>query len=422
MSIYLAIPFILGNAALALRRPRLGVLVYAGLALLSPHPSLMGMPVAYEILALPAVLLAVLIVRPRFDHPGFHLVLALFLALLIFSSIVGTTVHGTEFDAIRFQGLLRFLVVLALFRELLDRRGIEDLVLVVIAANAAIGFAQLLLPGSAQWTYDLYGRAGQAVLEGYSLADAIPRASGSFSSPVILGSVALLALAMAWARMLEGSPERRYRWVLVAAGLAGIASLTKTFLLGAPIVLLGGLALAPFVGGTRAFRFHPRTLLLGSGAVLAAIGLVVWAVGYFEGIGLNVGYYLGYLTDPTEAFATRYGPAGQLAATMGVIRDNPLIGVGVTKVQGEFLGDSSYILLLHTTGALGVVLALAALAFIVRWTVGVRRHLDLLVLGALLVAGLALPFVFSLPGALAISYLLRAPEPLAAGEPVAQVP
>lgn len=409
MSLFLVLPILAANALLVLRRPRDGVLAYVLLAMLLPHPSVAGVTVAYEILALPAVLLAALVKRPRLRFPKFHLMLGAFLCLVLLASIVGTTAYGTEFDAIRFQGLVRFLVLLGLFRELLDREGIERTLLIVVAVNAAVGFAQLVLPGSAQWTYDLYGRESQVVLERYSIDDAIPRASGTFSSPVILGCVALTALAIAWARMISGAAGRHAR-LLLAAGLAGIASLTKSFLLGAPLILAGGFAVLALSGGRRV-RFRPRAVLLGVAATAVAIGAAVWAALYLDDLGLNVGYYASYLVNPTDALATRYGAGGMLETTMDVVRRNPLIGVGVTKVRGEFLGDSSYILLLHSTGALGVALAFVALTLVVRHVVVTGRRADLLVVAALLVSGLALPFLFSLPGALGIVYLLAPADP-----------
>ena len=406
MSLFLAIPIMALNALAVLARPRLGVAIYVGLSLLVPHPSVGGLAVAYEILALPLILVAVAVRRPRLRHLRFHLFLATFLGLMVLSTILGTTRYGTGVDLIRFQGLVRFLVLLGLTRELLDRETIERVLVVVLTSNAAIGLAQLLLPGMGQLTFRLYGRASQAVLQRYALEGLIPRASGTFSSPVILGSVALLALSIAWTRILTGSRQRRHRWLMITAALTGILSLTKTFLIGAPVVLLGGFLISPFVAGMRPMRFRPRTFALTLGAAVAAVGLAVWTGGFLNRLGFNVAYYVAYLAHPTEALTSRYGPGGTLGAAVRIILANPVFGVGMTSVEGEFLGDSTYTLLLHSTGLIGAIVAALGLALVVQQLRRRRRSADFVVLGALLLAGVGLPIVFSFVGALALAYLL----------------
>jgi len=402
---FVAFPIVLMNAALVLRNLTAGIAAYVVLALVLPHPEIAGRGIAYEILALPLVLVAVVVRRPRLAHPKFHLFLGAYLAAVILSTIIGTTTYGTGVEFIRFQGLVRFLLLLSLARELLGRVRIEWILLTVIAINAAMGLAQLLLPGMGRLFFRLYGRSSQAVLERYALEDVIPRASGTFSSPVILGSVALLALAVAWAALLAERPERRYRWLLVFAGLAGIVSLTKTFLLGAPLVLAGGLLLSLAAHRGRPLRFKPRSAAISFAALLVAGGLVVWVGGVLGGLGFNVSYYLSFLVDPRAALATRYGTGGLLGGTVDVIAANPVFGVGMTRVQGEFLGDSTYTLLLHSTGLIGAALAAFGFTSVVQTIIRRGKRTDLLVLGALLAAGVGLPILFSLPGALAVAYL-----------------
>lgn len=416
MNISLAMPLIALNVALILTRLRAGVAVYVALSLLVPHPSIGGTAVAYEILALPVVLLAVVARRPRLKHPWFHLYLGFFLVVVTLSTILATTKYGSEVDMIRFQGLVRFLLVLGLIREVLNRRDIERVFLAVMAVNSAVGLTQLLVPGLAGTFLRLYGRTGQVPLETYALEDFIPRATGTFTSPVILGSVALFALAAAWGGLLSGTRDRRYGWLLVVAGVAGMASLTKTFFIGAPILLLGGLALSAVLGGRRALRFRPRTALFAGGSAAVAVALSIWLGVRLERQGFHVAYYAAFLTDPRAALATRYGPGGSLSGAVGVILDNPLLGVGMTRARGEFIGDSTYTLLLHSSGIAGGVTALVALVFLLIAIRRRRRPMDMLMVGALLLAGLALPIVLRLPGALALAYLL-APDSSPASAP-----
>jgi hypothetical protein len=414
----LAILAAAANAVLTLWNPRLGILVYAGLSMVLPHPSIAGVAVPYEMLGLPAILLSAGLVRRAVRHPRFHILVAAYLALVLLSTLIGVLLHGSALSLIRVVGFLRILVLFSLFRETIDGPGIEVVLLIVLLLEAAVGFAQLVIPGGATLFSSLYAREGGAVLQRYAEMGSIPRASGTFSSPVILGSVALVAVAMAWSRLLGGEGQRRHRWLLLAAGITGILSITKTFLLGFPLVIAGGFIIRA-VSAPGPFRFRPRRVMLAFILVLGAIGLGVWTVAYLDAQGLPVGYYLSFLADPTAAFGRRYGVGGQLADAVSVIDENLLIGVGLTTVRDEFLGDSLYVIMLHSTGLVGAVMATGVMSLIASRLVAAGRPLGLLVLLAFLLVGLGANLAFKLPGALALAYLAAIPEegPTAGAEP-----
>lgn len=411
MSVFLVVPIVLANALLTLRDSPKGVLLYAGLAFLLPHPVIAGASVPYEMLALPAVFLAAIYVHRRLRHPTVHILVASYLALVLLSTIVGTTVHGTDLSAVRVLGFLRVLVLISLLCETLDRRSVETLLLVVLAVNAAIGFAQLIVPGGAQLTLQLWGREGGTVLEQYAEWGNIPRASGTFTSPIILASVALMGLAVAWAGILTGGRDwgARYRWLLVASAVAGILTLTKTFILGAPAVLIGGLGLrALLIASARSWR--PRSALGVLAVALVGFGVTLWIGRYLAGLGLPVGYYVGFLAEPLAAFGGRYGPGGQLEAAAAVVGENLVLGVGLTRVGGEFLGDSLYVSILHATGLVGALFALGVLGGTISRYLSLRSIPGLLLLFVILLSGTAIDIVFRLPGALAIAYLVSLPD------------
>jgi len=408
MNALLALPVLALNLWVTIRDPRRGVFLFAGLALLLPHPSLLGYSVPYEMLGLPAILVAAAFVRRRLRHPRVHVLVATYLALVLLATVVGSTTQAAALSPIRVLGFVRALVLLGLFVETFDRRGIETLLLVVLGVNAVLGAMQLVVPGGAGLTQRLYGREGASVLEHYVEWGEIPRATGSFSTPLILGAMALFGLAMAWARMLVDEADATHRWLLLAAGIAGLVSITKTFILGAPIVLVGGLAIRA-VQRARAGSLQVRSVITVGGVFVAVAGVLAAAGLYLESLGLPVGYYLSYLTEPLTAFTNRYGPGGQMEEAARVIGDNLVFGVGLTSVRGEFLGDSLYVAQLHRTGLIGALFALAVVALLARRNVAAGRTMSLLVLLALLLTGTAIDVVFKLPGAIAIAYLARLP-------------
>lgn len=398
-----------GNLIVVLKgRASTGVALYVVLAMVAPTVTIVGLPIAYELYALPPILGLALIRRPRLRHLRLHVALGSYLALLLLSTIVSAGSYGLDVDLVRLQGVVRFLVLLSLAAEFLDRADIEKVLLTVVGVNAVAALVQLLVPGTAGFFLEMYGRVGQTVLQRYALEDVIPRASGTFNSPVELGAVALLGVAVGWAGMISRRPLRRHRWLLFLGGMAGILSLSKTFILGAPVVLVGGLLLGPLTKGTHPLRMRPRTATLMTAAVVATVGAVALTASYLQQVGFGVEYYVRYLLDPQAAFATRYGPGGQLEETIAVVRAHPLIGVGVTKLRGEFTGDSFYVWLLHSTGAVGATLVTAGLLLLLHRIVIAQYRPALLVVGAVLMMGTAFPIFPSLPGALALAYILAA--------------
>jgi len=80
--------------------------------------------------------------------------------------------------------------------------------------------------------------------------------------------------------------------------------------------------------------------------------------------------------------------------TYRTILSYPLFGVGIQTKFGEFLGDSSYVVLLHNSGIVGFSIAILFILYLF-YSVLKSKSVDrLLVLIALLGSSLALPIMF----------------------------
>jgi len=187
-------------------------------------------------------------------------------------------------------------------------------------------------------------------------------------------------------------------------------SLTKTFVLGVPLVVIAGLIFKMlFLAKWRIVISAKKVLTFATVMTLiAATGYVGIKIAIEKGVGIM--WYLQYLTKPLEAFASRYDlQEGNLVAAKEVIYNNLLIGVGKTQPLGEFLGDSLYVVLLHNTGILGAMLFIAIIALLALKAFSNKSLPALMVLFALLLGGFAMPTFISLTGAMVVAYIAVQP-------------
>lgn len=87
-----------------------------------------------------------------------------------------------------------------------------------------------------------------------------------------------------------------------------------------------------------------------------------------------------------------------------MVRNNFLIGVGMTRTLGEFIGNSVYIMLLHNTDLLGSILFVFIIGIVIYRSFIKRDLIALMMIFALLLCGFAAPCFFSLVGIIIISY------------------
>lgn len=413
MATWLAILLVVGNTVVCLRRPRVGVALYALLALTAPHAAVAGVKLQYEVAALPFVLSALFVGTRRLRRGRHYGFLGAYLVLITASTIVSVLKYNASVEWIRYAGQVRWLILIALFVECLNRRWVEAILLGALLINVVVAAIQVARPESVDVFLQLYGRESQGVLQRYASQSILPRGMGTMESPVNLGALSLLGFACGSARLVRGGRGRLAWALIVTSAVCGLVSLSKTFYLGAPlllivILLLGFLPthLSKYVRPVRISRLFVNGLVTFALATGIAYGTV-----WLQRMGLSVTYYASFLFSPTEALATRYGEAGGvLATTLDVIADNWLLGVGMTTPAEEFIGDSAYVVLLHHSGLLGLAMFVAGFTVMLRHIVLYRRRFDLVVLAALVVAGVAVPLVFYLMGALTVAYLLSNEE------------
>src|SRR4051794_23155966 len=243
----------------------------------------------------------------RADHwrTGYALPLILLLGVALYSSHK----YGS-YPRYRFlvEGVAVFYLVFAVVRPQREGRDVLATVgLIALSVAALAAVAQV-----AQGVHTGFYRDGCTPVTLTPAATppsgSLPRATGTFSNPNVLGGYLLLLLplgAMAWAYVARV----RGIWPALALGCGfGFLALVFTFSRAAILASLVAIGVGILVSGVRSRRW----LLLVVAAGAAAIAVLAGGCG-------------------SDATAT-YGRAEEWQATIDVIRDNPLWGVGLGRL------------------------------------------------------------------------------------------
>lgn len=395
------------NIAVCFKNINKGLLLYLVLAFTFPNTHLGGYIVSYEILAFVPIFTIFLLKTKKFYFSGVHILIYLYLMLLITSTLVSVNLHTADILWIALLGTVRFALVLFMLTQLMKnyKNALGKMLLSVISINLCLVLVQMVFPQSITLFYNLYFREALTPLRYFLEMGFFPRATGSFGSPINLAVISLLAFAYFYAELLKANYKKTIIFGCMAALICGILSLTRTFILGLPLIMIAGLMLKILFPAKWRVVISPQKVLTFTAVVTLLIVTGYAGIKFAIEKGVGIMWYLQFLTKPLETFATRYDlQEGALATTMEVIYNNLLIGVGLTQIRDEFLGDSLYIVLLHNTGILGAMLFIVIITLLVLKAFSSRNLPALMMVFALLLGGFAMPTFISLIGAVVIAY------------------
>lgn len=348
----------------------------------------MGINSAYVVTALLAVLFVQDCIQRRVRLRRSHMIYlgVMFLVLLVMA--LGWAVNGRPQwgDVVHFVGLSQYILgvfFLSVRMQMLRAQTPPERIImralpIVLGINAVFVLLQFISYPLSSWLlrllYAYPGKTGP--LDDFAKLQSFPRLFGANYTPLILAVIALLFCAFVLGRALyEGRLERRFLiWFFVSLSL-GFLAFSKTVILGIVVLLICAVVLAA-LKGIRWLRLRYNGRVLASFALSTALVFALVAgIGFATGRGGQVKYYYGFLLSPLEALSTRYEsigntpgtstpdpdhspdspevpPQGNVTSTFDVFLEHKLIGVGPAAVQGEFLGDSQFVLVLHDGGLL----------------------------------------------------------------------
>ena len=318
----------------------------------------------------------------------------LFLVAVILSTMLAQLSKASEGSLMQslvsFYGILRPLLVMFLFLngpvdEKLARRILWAFVwlsvpiaLLSIGQTLGLSVAQeITLRGyTSPWrtpVFRLLEKQGRII-----------RSTGVFESPILNAIYFLMVLIAGGFLLVRGQYKPFHKWGLyISLGLAlvaGITTLSSTFLLGFVIALA---LLVVFLWPRDKRRFLRITV--GSTFIMGL--LIVSFLPYLLQQPLVSGdlhYQLQQILS-YKVLQTRYDPeTGILAGTYQAIAQRPILGWGLSQLEGVFVGDSLYVSTLYRGGVFGLLLFLWVVWAILRhtWryfrTVGIYGEVNML--------------------------------------------
>jgi hypothetical protein len=392
--------------ALFVVNTRAGAVAFLLATLLCPYVTISGTSVRIEILVVP-VLLALIVIKPRPASLRWPRLDTLYLAWYVW--ILTATLLGllsASFTEVYWKDaytLLRPALIVFLFYNI----GFPALAFRQLASI----FVYAAIPLSLLTVGQSYSNklAETLTLNAYALSDrgfvdllfqeegGIVRGVSVFETAAYSATYFLLAIGTGLFLLLDasvhqGRTSRLFLMLSTAAALiAGIFTVSATFIAGLPLLLAWMLFVLGFANKVR----------LAGLVVLMALSLSPLMSQLLES-NAPAQHYLEYQLDRVAKltlFETRYNTdLGFIKSTIEAIGEKPLVGWGLAADPSVFVGDSSHVVLLYRGGVIGLMLFLSLLVYLVRISLnkGITGQILLLWLFVLLIAGLGCPS-FTIP-------------------------
>jgi hypothetical protein len=408
LGIGLGIVILLINALALFQNTKQGITWFVILGIVCPNVHVSGIILSYQLFAFAPLALIYFIKRPYISCSAEFVILYSFLVLLIISSIISSKLNNVPVAWISILGNVRFVVITMMLTFLMKHKknAFEKILLVAITINLLFAIIQISIPKSVYLFYDFYYKESMTPLQMAVENMKFNRSYGSFGTPVLLGVFSLISFSYFFSGLInkEKTRQRTVIYGFSASTICGILALSKTFILGAPIVVI--ITVLVIIIANKGVIKLPKSnkiIYITAGCTLF-IGIAVIVL-ILNDLGWALKYYSKYLLNPFKALATRYeADEGILNLTMEVIKENIFIGVGETIIKGEFNGDSMYIQLLHSTGIIGLIMVLVLFIIISLKTMQKNNFTGLIVLLSFMVTGIGANIFASLFGALVIAF------------------
>ncbi len=415
LGVFLGLFFLILNVFACFKNLESGLLFYIIGSFVLPNVHLNNVIITYANFAFIPVFLiflfSVVISKNKITiTPVYVLFLTNFL-LLILASFISVSLYSVKLSYGSLLGNFKLILMLPVFGFLMrnSKEEIKKIFVFVIGINILVALIQLAFPKSVPIFYSFYYKESLTPLSYFLSIGRFTRATGTFGSPISLGVFSLIAFSYFYSNLLKLETDRATVFGVLASLFSGILTLSKVFLIGVPIIMFIGIIL-------RVIFFRKNKKLMPkseTSIVLLVIVVIIFIPIIFVVMaqkGFPVMYYLKYLVHPFQSFSTRYsGDTGDLISAIKIFKENFLIGVGATAPLNEFIGDSTYVLILHNTGLLGAF-SFVILIFVLLLK-SFRRLEALLMFISLILSGFAISAFFCMLGVLIISYIDSLPLP-----------
>ena len=388
-----------------------GAVFYIIFSMISPHIHLSDVILSFEIVSF-FPFIGILLIKNRkiftlYSKWKHRQLLWIYVLLVFISSLLSMISNSVNFPFIALFGHVRVVFIIYVLQALYEKdpsSQIDKIITPVLFINTLVAIVQLLIPNSVELFYDFYYKASLTPLKEVLRIGYFNRAYGTFGTPVSLGVFSLFSFAMYLGFYFEKRPVKLLVIKLLLSAIIGVMALSKTAIIGIPVMLILGFVLSL----TGVIRLNNKKIFVIP-FILTGVGYILTRI--LMKLNLTIVHYLRFLYKPFDALSSRYNTdSGILTGTYEVISENLIFGVGPNEVNGAFLGDSMYIVVLYTTGILGILVYFGIIASAMINVIRKRRTIAIFSGVAFLLAGLAAPVHINKISAVFIAYLFSNAE------------
>lgn len=372
-----------------------------------PLTNIGGFSLSFDFIVL-LLLFVVYLKIPHKRNNSFNGLFLIFFFILICSTLFSSAIISSiRFELVSLIGIFRFILIYILITKLpLPPKNYEKALLVALIINIVVVALQILTPNAAEWTYNLYSKGEGSALEAGFL-------SGRMSRPVgTLGNSAPFGFFVCIGALVGFKLYYKYRnyWILacvILAAVTGLFSTSKVFILLFPVLLI----LFMFFGG------YILNLKSRNGTVITTIVILA----FFSILGFYIvktylindifsaqfeHVFMSFVEEGVSStFETRYSDGGAVMGMIDIFYKYPVLGVGVNSVEGEFMGDSSMVLVLHHTGIVGFIFILWLYLKSLFISIKKRNKYATILVLMLFATGFVTNMLFSFPAIVYFAYL-----------------
>ena len=341
------------NLAYLFRNRLLGLLVYLGICLTAPIIVIGSYRISYEILSFPVICWVCI---TYFTINKKNIWLVLYFIYLVIVSILFAVINGSDLNYIGFYACFRFVIITSLLMSFVDKFpdkvvNPDRLLFIIIAINLLASVFQLFQPAWSSLFYDLYWKPGNEPLE-YALEYGFVRGYGTFGTPIVLGVFSLFVFTYFFV------VKKNFYGIFISVVL-GLLALSKTFILGSVIIVTLYLFLNCNI---KDFNMRIRKRIIFSFfkillLILFIVLILYLLILYMDRQGIPILQYINLIGDPMAALETRYDAKdGNMIPLIEAFQKKPIFGYGDSKLPGVFVGDTSFFVILYSTGLIGLIL------------------------------------------------------------------
>ena len=281
-----------------------------------------------------------------------------FFSLVLYT--ISTMFHSSiEFSTIqKILGSIKIPLIIILFNNYYYNKNLEKefdkYITLTLIFNLIASISQILLKDKILAFYQNLYSDGIDYYTTVSGKYCYARTFGLFSTPMIYGIVCLFIFTYVIFKYKKTGTLNYFHLILCL--ILGVLSSSKSFIIGVPIIIFISLISKIFSRK----KIRKNTVLLFMVLLICSPFLIYifnQFVEFLTSKGMFIKYYLNFLSNPISALSSRYSSNDDilLKKTYEVIKQYPVFGVGYNSVNGEFTGDSTYVLALHNGGIISLI-------------------------------------------------------------------